>query len=199
MDKRWKLFLDFDEVVADTSSAICKYYNMWCKDREGFVPAVPQKLYDWKFTDQCPLFTDNERQMIFGELYLFNNLKPMHGATEAIERLSKHFDIVIATIGTLANISHKVEWFRDHHEIKKNVSQFIYISNMWMDMNKEIVNMKGGIFLDDNTNNLRSSNADYKFIFGRVTNWNNDAGLDFRRMWCWDDAEMKLMQMFIGG
>ena len=47
---------------------------------------------------------------------------------------------------------------------------------------KSCVDMSGGIFIDDSSNNLITSNADIKFCFGKEYPWNKDwTGIRFKR------------------
>lgn len=41
-------------------------------------------------------------------------------------------------------------------------------------MCKDVVNMEGGIFVDDVSSNLFSSNAGWKICFGKEYPWNSD-------------------------
>jgi 5'(3')-deoxyribonucleotidase len=192
-----KLFLDFDEVVGNTTSAIADYYNSNFTHKKEFISAVGTKMLSWGFEDQCPLMEKEDKMKMWGDKSFFDKLEPMQGAEEYIGLLSEHFPIYIVTIGILSNIEQKTLWFDTHPEIAKYISSYIFIADKTLKTDKSVINMAGGIFLDDNTKNLESSNAPYRYAFGRKTGWNNDAEkLGFKRMWNWEDAHNKIMLKF---
>lgn len=105
---------------------------------------------------------------IFGLGYFFVKLEFMPGAPEVITKLSEKYDIIICSIGTYNNLSHKSDW------INKNLPfvDAILIKNKGVEMNKSVVDMNGAIFVDDHMDNLASSNASTKICFGKKYPWN---------------------------
>ncbi|NFF75958.1 hypothetical protein FCV38_02895 [Clostridium sporogenes] len=166
-----KLILDFDGVIVNSIKSYCKTYNNKYKNHPKFKQADYTKLQRWDCQDECPL--EKQAEVIFSSKDFFNNLEFMPNAKEIIEKLSKEYDIIICSIGTPENISHKALWIKENLPCIKDT---ILISNQGCFMDKSMVNMKQCIFIDDNANNLNSSNADIKICFGKEypynKNWN---------------------------
>lgn len=181
MDKL-KLFVDFDGTIANSNKAICDLYNKQYADHDGFVPADYTKVMDWGYADQCPLLEEGQLTKYFGSRDLFRILEPNADACEMINELKNMFQIIIVTIGVQKNIHHKAKW------IEKNFPDLecIYIFNGHdCNMDKSIVNMANGIFIDDNVANLDSSNAPMKLIYGTETHYNKG---EYIRLNDWKEA-----------
>ena len=164
-----KLILDFDGVISDSILSFCTVYNNKYKDNPLFKKADHNKLQRWDCTDECPL--EKKAEVIFSSKEFFDNLEFMENAKEYVEKLSQSFHIIICSIGTFENISHKSLWIRDNMPFIKDT---ILITNGDCYMDKSIVNMKDSIFIDDNALNLDSSNADIKICFGKEFPYNKD-------------------------
>ena len=165
-----KLFLDFDSTIVDSVGAYVRTYNQIFKNHPDFkMGNTNVKQYNMK--DQCPLIEyPND---IFSSKNFFNNLKFINKNTlDILNILSLKFDIRICTIGTPNNISLKTKWISDKIPF---IKQFYLLCNNFEDkkciMDKSIIDMSGGIFIDDIFENLDSSNAEYKFIFGKEYPW----------------------------
>lgn len=161
-----KLFLDFDSVIVDTISAYCKTYSTIYDQATGFREPDPNKVNRWDLSDECAL--EKNPLHIFGMGYFFLQLEFMSDAPEVITKLSEKYDIVICSIGTYDNLSHKSEW------INKNLpfADAILLKTKGNQMNKSAVDMSGAIFIDDHMDNLVSSNAETKICFGKKYPWN---------------------------
>ena len=176
-----KLILDFDGVLVDSIQTYCSIYNQKYKDHPDFKYADYTKLQQWDCLDQCPL--EKQAEVIFSSKEFFDNLEFMPNAKETIEKLSHKFHIVVCSIGTPENIAYKSLWLKDNLPFVKDT---ILISNQDCFMDKSIVNMNNCIFIDDNANNLKSSNAGIKICFGKEYPYNKD--------WCgfrvndWEDT-----------
>lgn len=189
------IILDFDETISDTSGAIARYYNELYKYKAGFVPASANKIFKWDFSDQCPLMTPEERGYLWGTDLFFNNLEPMPNVDEFIGQFGQIFNIHIVTLGTEENLVKKAKWIRDNINNRKFIKDFIGITRYGDEVGKSIINMSDSIFIDDHTQNLISSNADYRYIFGRKTGWNNDAdNLGYIRLHNWKHAQEYIIE-----
>ena len=165
------LFLDFDGTIVDTNKAFCKYYNDFYNHLPNFKVADYNKCSEWSYSDVCPLIK-NDAEKIFGEEALFSNLEFFPNAYETLEKLSKLYNLVIVSIGTYANIHHKSKW------IEKNLpfidESILLCKNKDVIMDKSVVNMQDGIFIDDVQSNLDSTNASRKILFGKRFKWNEN-------------------------
>lgn len=161
------LFIDFDSTLVDSIETFCEVYNVLYSFHPDFIPADYAKIQRWDFKDICPLIDDvNE---IFSSPIFFALLDFFEDAKEVIKQLNEKYNIIICSIGTPENIALKAIW------LKKNlpfVHNYILIHNKGNIMNKSIINMEGGIIIDDVASNLESSNASRKICFGQVYPWN---------------------------
>ncbi|QGU94328.1 HAD hydrolase-like protein [Clostridium bovifaecis] len=186
-----RLFLDFDCTIVDSVKTYCNIYNKLYKDREGFKEAAYAKVNRYDLKDQCPMVAHQEE--IFSSKEFFKHLEFMPDAKEVIERLSKEYELIICSIGTLDNISYKAKWIKNNLEFIKNV---VLISNNvekgGIKTDKSVINMKNAIFIDDHGDNLASSNAELKICFGKEYEWNKN--WEGQRCFSWKEVEDILLE-----
>lgn len=160
-----KIFLDFDSTITDSVKAYCEVYN-WLYNAH----ADYRKVNKWDLSDEC-LLAANYVEDIFASQEFFNVLEPMDNYTlEVINMLKKKYDVIICSIGTPENISRKAKWI----EQKLDIKDMILLSQSNLKMDKSIIDMSGGIIIDDHADNLVTSNADIKICFGAIKAWNED-------------------------
>lgn len=166
-----KLFVDFDSVLVDTNKSFCDYYNTYYRHREGFKLADHNKCEVWNFYDTCPLAKDDVNK-IFGDKRLFDRLDLYPHAYRVLLKLSKQYEIIIVSIGTFDNISNKNIWIKKHLPFIKEAIMLCKDNEVIMD--KSVVDMTGGVFIDDIKSNLDSTNAERKILFGKKFIWNEE-------------------------
>jgi 5'(3')-deoxyribonucleotidase len=161
------LFIDFDSTLVDSIKAFCQVYNNKYKNHPKFQPADPDKIQRWDFQDICPL-VDNINS-IFESKEFFRCLEFFPYARDVVRELNKWYNVIICTIGTPKNLAHKIAWLQRNLPF---INCYVLINNGYNIMDKSIVNMQGGIIIDDVASNLESSNASIKICFGKVYPWN---------------------------
>lgn len=181
-----KLFVDMDDTIVQSRKAYCEYYNTHYCDKDGFKVANHLDNAVWGFSDVCPLAVDDVDE-IFGTEELFNRLTFNHRAYEVLERLSKDYEIIVVSLGTYNNTSEKAKWIKKHLPF---INESVLLCKNGVMMDKTVVNMKGGIFIDDVKDNLDSTNASRKILFGRSMPWN----VSWNGEYCatWEDIELAL-------
>jgi 5'(3')-deoxyribonucleotidase len=75
----------------------------------------------------------------------------------------------LCSIGTYNNIHYKSAWIKENLPY---VDKAIFINNRENTMNKSLVDMSGGIIIDDVAKNLETSNAEIKILFDNDFSWN---------------------------
>lgn len=165
MAVRQKLIVDFDGTIVNSVKAYCDIYNDIYNANADWT-----KVNKWNFEDECPLAKDIVEYMFLSPNF-FKCLELFPNAKEVLKELNQYYDVTICTIGTPLNIANKCLWINEELPFIKNV---VFVSNKNSSPNKEIVNMKGSIIIDDASKNLRSSNAKYKYCYGEVKSWNED-------------------------
>lgn len=172
-----QLYLDFDNVIANTADTIVDLYNEDFKYYDGYKRV--NTVNTWNF-EELSCANRNIINHYFNTERFFKNLKPLPDAVNSIKELSDIYDIFICTIGTNPNLVQKQTWLSDH--IKDTDLNFIGLNTG--KNGKSEVDMSGAIFVDDNIKVLDSSNARIKILFGdygwnknsvhvKISNWND--------------------------
>ena len=136
----------------------------------GFKKADHTQVRHWNYGCECPLQI-GDTNILFGNPHLWKHMEFFPHAKETLVNLSKYYQLIIVSLGTPDNIAYKAMWIKDNLPFIKDL---VLISNKNVEMNKSIVNMKDGIFIDDHSSNLYSSNAERKYLFGNIFEWNED-------------------------
>lgn len=169
-----KLFIDLDDCVFNTIKCYCQCYNDIFKYNVNFKRADWKQVKEWNYTDECPLNIGYEND-IFGDRLFFKNAEPFLNAINILDRLNEEFDLIVVSIGVPENIAYKAIWVKENLPFIKNA---IYLyKGKENDTGKSIIDMSGGIFIDDHQNNLFTSNADWKICYTneyREYKWNKD-------------------------
>lgn len=169
--KKQKLFVDVDSTIIDTISGFCSHYNKYYSWIPGFTVANPSKVERWDLTCECTLLDSDDANLLFRHRALWDHMKFMPNAYEVLDILQDRYEIILVTIGHNENIAYKSLWLNKNLPFVENS---IFISNAGIKMDKSIVDMSGGIFIDDHESNLLSSNADRKILFGKRYTWNEN-------------------------
>jgi len=185
-----KLFVDMDSTITDSIKSYCTVYNSIYNYKEGFKNAVAERVNQWDLKDECPLVENPEH--IFSSRLFFTELEFMPNAYEVLERLSTQYELIICSIGTYDNISLKSIWIQRNLPFIKNS---ILIVNDGCKMDKSVIRMSDSIFLDDHANNLFTSNAEFKILFGKEYPWNTEwLKQGGRRIKTWLELEPLLLK-----
>lgn len=157
-----------DGVLTDSVAAVVSCYN------EDF-----QYYSDFKEIRSCDIHTyDFQELALASKEYIdhlwnrprfFSNLKLMPFAKEVLDILSIQYDIEVATAGYSPNLRQKEAYLHKHLPfiIKK-----IELINLKEFKDKSHLDMNNAVFLDDQANNLITSNAALKICFGDKEEWN---------------------------
>lgn len=162
-----KLFIDFDGTLVNCRKAICSVYNDLYKDFDGFIEADWTKNRVWDFGDVCTLATPNAIDFMFGSKEFWNCLELFPNVKYVLNELSLQYDPYLVSLGNPSNISNKAIYINE----KLPIEHVILLSDSYIDI-KSIVNMEGGILIDDALHNLDCSNADKKYVYGETLNYN---------------------------
>lgn len=189
MMSKQKLFLDFDSTIVNSIQAFCTSYNLLYEDEPNYKPAQWMYVEEWDFKDQCHLLEKGDILDLFGHNLFFKHLEFMDCKTEeVVNKLCNKYRVIVCSLGTPLNIAKKTLWLRDNLPC---IKEHILLANEKCAMNKNLVNMQNSIHMDDHVDNLDSTNAEYKIIFGDIYKWNRDG--DYPRAWNWADVERMLL------
>lgn len=158
-----KFYIDLDCTLWDTIAAVNEMYDedFWLYPTYEYVPDY--NIRSWNF-DELSLGNKEYFDRCFDSWRFFKNVKLYPYARTFCEmaRLCGH-EVVIVSIGSLANIQGKIRWLREH--FANAYDDFIGI-DIGKHNDKSHIDMSDGILIDDVANNLKSSNASDKICFG---------------------------------
>ena len=174
-DKANQIYIDVDGVLFASNEAMCTLLNrIYHKHHKG------SEVTDWNYTNLYPTNSE-EIERLFASKEFFDNVRLIRGAKTYLTKYREK--IVIITKGTTANFVRK-RWLFNQLGFED-----IPIIPIPFNVSKGIINMKGGLFIDDCTNNLKESNAKYKVMFMEYNDgkerewqmgWNKDRLYDWR-------------------
>lgn len=162
MNNKIDLFLDFDDTICLTSKQFVKLANKKYKKEEDW-----NNINRWDFKDLYPEITNNDIDNIFSSEDFFVDLELCENCLDVINSIKNLVNIHIATIGTDKNLKNKMKWIKENLNIDFNFNGILDTGIN----DKSSIDMSGAIFIDDRTDNLRSSNANIKILYKNYHNY----------------------------
>lgn len=160
-----KLFIDFDNTIANSSEVIVDMLNEHFDKNENF-----EKLRKYDFSDLFPECSYWDIEKFFNSDEMFESLKIFPNMIETVDAFKDFFDeISIVTIGTKDNLENKKKFLKEN-----NLELTFYGIENNGRSDKSSVDMHNGVFIDDHIGCLHSSNAKIKILMKNVENgeWN---------------------------
>lgn len=180
MDKRKKLYIDFDNTISDTNAAICSLYNEDFQYYKKFKEVKSHEINTWGFLE-CNCATPEYINYYFNQPRFFERLQFMPNAKEVIEKLKEEYDVEILTLGYNPNCIGKQLWASKHLPNTK-----MTCINLKEYKDKSHIDGTNAILLDDKSSNLHTFSGE-KVLFGDLYSWNKDwNGI---RLYNWIDVE----------
>ena len=162
MNNKIDLFLDFDDTICLTSKQFVKLANKKYKKEEDW-----NNINRWDFKDLYPEITNNDIDNIFSSEDFFVDLELCENCLDVINSIKNLVNIHIATIGTDKNLKNKMKWIKENLNVDFNFNGILDAGIN----DKSSIDMSGAIFVDDRTDNLRSSNANIKILYKNYHNY----------------------------
>lgn len=160
-----KLFIDFDNTIANSSEVIVDMLNEHFDKNENF-----EKLRKYDFSDLFSECSYWDIEKFFNSDEMFERLKIFPNMIETVDAFKDFFDeISIVTIGTKDNLENKKRFLKEN-----NLELTFYGIENNGRSDKSSVDMHNGVFIDDHIGCLHSSNAKIKILMKNVENgeWN---------------------------
>lgn len=153
------IFLDIDGVIFHSCQAMIDILNeRYGGNFDG------SDVTSWNFQCCYPNMTSEEIEDTFNDPKFFDIVKPIDGALEFMDRYRDK--IILVTKANIENYAHKRKWFDD-----RNFADIPIIA-LPLNVSKGFINMQNctgfynySLFIDDSTNNLQETNADYNIMF----------------------------------
>lgn len=178
------LFIDFDGTAYNTIEAICRLYDKDFNHYSDYKKIKWEDIETWDFTELSAA-TPEYINHYFNQDRFFEIITPFKNFYHVIDKLSNKYDIKIVSHGFSPNLRAKKIFIEE----ELPCVEFIGV-NLKYHKDKSMVDMSGGIFIDDKSSNLETSNADIKICFGKEYEWNKEFKTDGHNYRCetWDEV-----------
>ena len=150
------LFIDIDGVIFASCDSIIQILNeRYGGNFDG------SDVTSWNFQCCYPNMTSEEIEDTFNDPKFFDIVKPIDGALKFMDRYKDK--IILVTKANFENYAHKRKWFDN-----RNFADIPIIA-LPLNVSKGFINMDNideySLFIDDSTQNLIDSNADFRVQF----------------------------------
>lgn len=163
-----RIYIDLDCTLYNTVKQIVDMYDEDFCYYSDYEKINWEDVRTWDFTELKAARPD-QIDVYFNQKRFFDNVEMFDGAQKVINYLHSYYNIVFVSHGYSPNLRLKEEWIKYHFPY----AEFIGV-NLKIHSDKSCVDMSDGIFIDDKTSNLESSNAEYKICYGNIYEWNED-------------------------
>ena len=153
------IFLDIDGVIFHSCQAMIDILNeRYGGNFDG------SDVTSWNFQCCYPNMTSEEIEDTFNDPKFFDIVKPIDGALEFMDRYRDK--IILVTKANIENYAHKRKWFDDRgFKDVPMIALPLNVSKGFIDMQNCTGFYNYSLFIDDSTNNLQETNADYNIMF----------------------------------
>lgn len=181
------LIIDFDGCIGNSVKRIVSLYDSDYRLYPDYKQIHWTVIDSWNFEELTLISREHINHYFEQERFFDNKLDFMENAKEVITKLSERFNISVCTMGFGNNLKFKEAWLRKHFPFLK---EFIGV-DMREYENKSHIDMSDAIFIDDCSNNLVTSSAKKKILYGDDYSWNR--GYEGLRCWNWTEVEKELI------
>ena len=152
------IFIDIDGVIFHSCQAMINILNeRYGGNFDG------SDVTSWNFQCCYPNMTSEEIEDTFNDPKFFDIVKPIDGALEFMNRYRDK--IILVTKANIENYAHKRKWFDDRGFNMPIIALPLNVSKGFIDMQNCTGFYNYSLFIDDSTNNLQETNADYNIMF----------------------------------
>lgn len=161
------LYIDFDNVITNTTKAFVDTYVAFCGKRYLHSPKPSwENVHRYDFLDQIPELTPQKKSAIFNSVIYQQKLELYPECKETLINLMKRgVNIFVVSHCSCRSIQNKHEFLFDTFG-EYYTKQIKFIPILFDNFKgKSIINMSDGIFMDDCKFNLDSVNAPTRICF----------------------------------
>ena len=152
------IFIDIDGVIFHSCQAMIDILNeRYGGNFDG------SDVTSWNFQCCYPNMTSEEIEDTFNDPKFFDIVKPIDGALKFMDRYRDK--IILVTKANIENYAHKRKWFDDRGFNIPMIALPLNVSKGFIDMQNCTGFYNYSLFIDDSTNNLQETNADYNIMF----------------------------------
>lgn len=184
-----EIFIDFDDTITQSVENVVRIVNKRYNLNVDY-----KDVCDWNWQDVYPTIPSSQISSVFGEKEFFNTLQFKGKALEVLFKYSMRNNIIIVSkiINRTAMVN-KDEWIRKHL-IGSGVD--VEFRAIKITQSKGLIDMAGGIMVDDNAKYLQETNAKYKILFRNDTKFSKQQKWNGIEVDNWADLD-KIMRKII--
>lgn len=151
------IFIDFDDTITMSVENVVRIVN------KRFGKNVKaEDIKEWDFSDVYPDIPLKDIVDIFGEDEFFQTLRLKNDVLPTLRRYGQYNTITIVSKVDMVAMKRKNDWIKEHLiDIGININ----FRGIPLGKSKGIVDMSGGIMIDDNAEFLKETNAKYKILY----------------------------------
>lgn len=151
------IFIDFDDTITMSVENVVRIVN------KRFGKNVKtENIKEWDFSDVYPDIPLKDIVDIFGEDEFFQTLRLKEDVLPTLRRYGQYNTITIVSKVDMVAMKRKNDWIKEHLiDIGININ----FRGIPLGKSKGIVDMSGGIMIDDNAEFLKETNAKYKILY----------------------------------
>ena len=168
-----KIFIDFDDTIAMSVENVLRIVNKRYNKNVSV-----EDIGKWDFSDVYPDIPLKDIVKVFGEEEFFKTLRLKQDVLPVLRKYTKYNDVIIVSKTDMNAMQRKNTWINEH--IKSFGISLRFVGIM-LKSSKGILDMSGGIMIDDNATFLNETNAKYKILyknkrkFDELQEWNGYA------------------------
>lgn len=151
------LYVDADDTVLQSSEAVIQILNT----KNGTNKSI-NDLRDWGYKSIDGSLKHEDVEAIYNSPEFFSIVETNPGFDKMIEKLDGKVNVTIVTKGRAENLELKRQYFTNRYDDVKFCG--ILFDAEDHNFNKSMVDMRGGICIDDRVDCLRSCNANVKIL-----------------------------------
>lgn len=152
-----KIFIDFDDTIAMSVENVLRIINKRYNKNVSV-----EDIGKWDFSDVYPDIPLKDIVKVFGEEEFFKTLKLKQNVLPVLRKYTKYNDVIIVSKTDMTAMQRKNAWINEH--IKSFGISLRFIGIM-LKSSKGVLDMSGGIMIDDNATFLNETNAKYKILY----------------------------------
>lgn len=152
-----KIFIDFDDTITMSVENVLRIVNKRYNKNVSV-----EDIGKWDFSDVYPDIPLKDIVKVFGEEEFFKTLKLKQNVLPVLRKYTKYNDVIIVSKTDMTAMQRKNAWINEH--IKSFGISLRFVGIM-LKSSKGILDMSGGIMIDDNATFLNETNAKYKILY----------------------------------
>ena len=151
------IFIDFDDTITMSVENVVRIVN------KRFGKNVKaEDIKEWDFSDVYPDIPLKDIVDIFGEDEFFQTLRLKQDVLPTLRRYGQYNTITIVSKVDMVAMKRKNDWIKEH---LVDIGINLNFRGIPLGKSKGIVDMSGGIMIDDNAEFLKETNAKYKILY----------------------------------